>query len=255
MPALAMLLVGPGKIDGEDAIKVARRFLARIGVRGTGGIQALGRGWRGEGTWSVALAYPEKRTFFVQLTDRGVVYDASAIRPRRSPNAKRLDVKTTNAKLRAILDRIPDVPPTRPERPPESFYPSRAFLVLRNGLVFFNMNPTYAYRVDIDEDGGFASFSASEPLPPVPSPLPRVSESEAHTRLVAKWGKKEHDGPFPQHIVPQLGYYLVKGETVARLVWRGWTYSDRNPLSDGASSIKGFLDANTGALIPPNPGQ
>ncbi len=135
-----------------------------------------------------------------------------------------------------------------------------------NGHTFFNLNPTYGYRIDFNrQTGEVLNYFAPPPIPPVKERVPKIKANEAVKRF-EHWGKTHYRtgggatylyGPSWHEIitlVPELGYYKFKNESYARLVWQGalWTQMNAQFPKTESGKIRVLLDAITGELIPPD---
>lgn len=205
-------------LDGQAAVETARGFLGRMGVIKIVGLAALSQGrakdwhWRGGRIWVVGFDLPKGAGFAVNLDDRGEVFYASRTGRQNHAPLDRALARRFGARLMA---RVPHAIPVRQDADDP-----RSFRAVVDGRDYFNLNPTYGYRIDFDESGGLTWFGRQDVLPPPSARVPKVGRTAALARLAS--ARRAKGVPAPR-VEPELGYYVRKGESRARLVWRSAT--------------------------------
>ena len=135
------------------------------------------------------------------------------------------------------------------------------FSVRINGHRFFNLNPTYGYRLWFDwRSNSVLQYLNAEPPTPVNAASPRVTEQSAETKLMQLCrdlgrGLFDPKSPWPVYLRMELGYFKFQKEASARLVWRGFaveTLPDAHEQECGATSH--FVDALNGEMIKSDDG-
>ncbi|AIE84219.1 hypothetical protein [Fimbriimonas ginsengisoli] len=137
------------------------------------------------------------------------------------------------------------------------------FFLLVNGKRFFNLNPTYGYYITFDPSARQITWFGRQDLPPaVNAKREKISSAAAKSEFLRyAMNPGQYDSvigllspkwPTPMDLTPQLGYYLRKQESKARLVYRG-IVSPHGVKAKGARSyLKVFIDALTGERIVPD---
>ncbi len=134
------------------------------------------------------------------------------------------------------------------------------FYKTAHNLMFFNSNPTYAHTVHVNKaTKALEYFMPSAEVPKVSAWKPDVQPGVARARI-AQWAKTHERQPkidmtpfgFSEEIKPELGYYKLKTEAQARLVWRGVKYRKSPARVTSGDAIDVFVDALSGALIEPD---
>ena len=130
------------------------------------------------------------------------------------------------------------------------------FSVRINGHRFFNLNPTYGYRLSFDpRNSSLLQYFNAETPTPVNTATARVTEKQAETKLTQLCrdlgtGLFDPKWPWPVRLRMELGYFKFQKEDSARLVWRGFemqTLPDGHEHESGGTSH--FIDALTGEMI------
>lgn len=243
----ALLAFGPGHaFDGEDAVDAARGFLERMGVPKGGAITALvdrkvpDRHGVYHHQWYVVIDQGKGLDYSIYVDRRGrvVFVSSSHFRGGGVPHSP-ADIK----RGRWLMSRVPHAIPVVPD--PIDTFQYRAVV---HGRQFFNLNPSYGYRISFDKTGQLTGFSREDDLPPVSPRSPHIGRAAAEKTLTAAWRKlKRPAWPYPLRVDPDLGFYLRKGEKSARLVWRGTVRSLIGGHWSEFSDLNTFVDALTGA--------
>lgn len=246
----AFLVLASGQaIDGEGAVGVARQFLTRMGVPKSGTLTGLtdhkvaDRSGTNHRIWSVGFNLGKGLSYSIDVDTRGrVVYLCSS-------EMKGGGVPHSPASIRRgqwLMSRVPNAVPVVQD-PTDTFL----FHAVVHGRQYFNINPSYGYRIHFDKNGQITWFGREDDLPPVILQAPRIDRAAAIKALTAAWQKtKPTPWPYPRRVDPELGYYLRKGEKTARLVWRGTVMSFNAGTWQEFSDMKTFVDAVNGAPIP-----
>jgi len=133
---------------------------------------------------------------------------------------------------------------------------------LLNGMRFFNLNPTYGYRVTFQSDSLVPiDYFSSPDFPPVIASTAVITK-EVAIRKLEHWGKTHYrsgggaaylygpDWKVKVELRPELGYYKFANEPKARLVWfaQMWTKFNGAPKAVESGYLKMMVDAVTGDL-------
>jgi hypothetical protein len=230
--ALLALLNSQGSIDGEQAIQKARDFAKQLQINCPLSITTLvyRDNNKLEPVWSIGFTHgqKEKGSVIASVDMHGkIVYFCAVTGDQKALPSGIAQYPSVLKQARELLDRLTDVEPV--DRTPTigtgEFFVAASFYVLRNGLRFYNANPSYRYLIGFDPGGeSYRWFAPPPPLPPVASPTPTIKSSDAMKRAEKASKQNMSQMSEPKQIVgfeakSKLGYFLVPGEATARLVW------------------------------------
>lgn len=130
------------------------------------------------------------------------------------------------------------------------------YRMTQNGLPFFNLNPDYAYRADIDSATGELYTYVFSPLPPVNAKEPQIPEEEVRAIFaLIRLRDAQLNPSYAQEGLKlrlTLGYFKPLKERTARLVWKGTLFGrgeHGEEIEIGGASD--YVDAVTGEQVPP----
>ena len=133
---------------------------------------------------------------------------------------------------------------------------------LLHGLPFFNLNPTYGYRVSFNRvTGAVIDYFAPPDFPPVNADKAKVSSAQA-VKLLEHWAKTHYrsgggaaylygpDWKVKIELRPELGYYKFAKEPKARLAWYAHMWVKFNGSSQASDSgyLRMLVDAQTAEM-------
>ena len=264
---ICALRVLSADMDGEQAVASCRHLLWDAGIRETLTLQSLtdhsyitkAKCWqvsftRPAGSISVVLDARSERALFIQTVP------PHTANPNVQINGNLPPTPVGTRRQRVLLRRLGYDKAVRMER--DGGYTnsptSACFYPTLHNLRFFNINPTYAHRLDTQaETGALTYFSASDPLPSVNAWQPRLSAGEASAKImaVALERMKRKGQMLPSATEKpkmELGYWKFQKEQQARLVWRLNHYIDMHGLPYGMGPYTIFADALTGEILTPD---
>jgi len=263
-------------IDGEDAVRIARQFAQKAGIRAklalTHVSEVDGKPWGfGPGKYKVVgFAYPDKRWAQAYVSLKGEIYLFQVVDPDPSNRLQSVNLHYPN--LDAIAMRLlkaghpTETCALRPWPTGQSGTSVMAYFdITVAGKKFFNLNPTYGYRVDFyPPTAELTYFSRPGQIPAVVATVPKVPEAKAMA-VLEHWARTHYrtgrgyptmfapGSPWNPTVSPELGYYKFKSEPEARLVWEAhvWTHIKQAPSME-SGCLRMFVDAVTGELIEPD---
>lgn len=252
VPLITLLAVGRA-LDGQDAVEAARKFLQRMNAPKVAGLAGLseqdGKGWGQKGqVWRVGFELAEGGAFSVLMDTKGTVFYASGA-GKKGPN---LDEVTARKDAEALMSKVPDAVPVRFQAISrgEEEGASARFDAVFDGKRFFNQNPAYGYFLSFDRKGRLTWFGRTDRLPVVSTHRVKISRSAAVEILTKVWNdSKPGPWPDPRYVEAELGFFLVKGEPTARLVWHGEVFTGPRSQQRQFTTLSTFADATTGELI------
>ncbi len=279
---LGLVLLGLSKAggDGQDAVEAARTFARRVGYKGKLNLSSLtalsesdserwGFGRRksqqvtftlSKGSWMTIYLNPNNEVQLFQVVNPAL-QQSRGLQPTTQKSAGDMAkalIKVIGAKgdfqMRTIQVGQSD--------PFAMVY----FDMLVANHKFFNLNPTYGYRLDFNTKTGEATYFSRPPrIPPVTAKQPQISSAKAMS-LLEHWAKTHYKsgggvaylyGPTwrgKPHLQPELGYFKFANESKARLVWQAHVWMQFNPGTPTMESglLRMYADAVTGELIAPD---
>ncbi len=286
------------EIDGEDAVQIVQKFAREVGIRGKLDLSSLskidGERWRfGSGKYfAIGFSISDHRSLNSYVAPTGEIQLFQVVSPpptqvnsgvsrsvRGSRNAQpsaatwiRANVNLKDSRIIPMAKRfLMAAHPTgayefRPLPTGQSGSDVMCYFdVTVNGHKFFNLNPTYGYRVDLNVDRGeLTYFSRPSVTPSVVASEPKISSAKAASML-RHWAKTHYihgmgvasmygpQGNWRPSEVVELGYFKFEKERKARLVYQAhvWTHFMNNPSTE-AGIIRMYVDAVTGELIAPD---
>ena len=270
--------VTSGPISSGSATKIVQTAASRLGlgrnleVQSSMLIHGTIYGTGPESYYNVALKLPGSRWISAQVSTSGRI-EVFQVAPRESHSYSSNAMVAPKPETTRLAQKLVALMGARGPYKARNYTVGTAepsamvwFDCVLNGHTFFNLNPTYAYRVDFDRiTGELNNFFSPPPLPPTNARIPKMQSEEAGKKL-EHWGKTHYRtgggatylyGPSWHEIitlVPELGYYKFKSEPFARLVWQGalWTQMNAKFPKTESGKIRVFLDATTGELITPD---
>lgn len=234
LPAFLALLAAHGGMNADKAARTASAFARRLEIDQPLTVKSakFGPAWDSYDppVWHISFQISSDKSAYlnVEVTPAGRILYLCAVRgPQKSLPQGVAQFPSTIADAHRLFRRVWDGRPVV-ETPTIGTGEGQVlaqFDLVVNGLRFYNINPTYCDYVGFDP-GGTANrwYAPSPPLPPVAAPAPRIGrfgaiarvESAVKPALDASGGESFVVGIAAK---ATLGYFMVKGEKAARLVW------------------------------------
>jgi hypothetical protein len=270
-------LMNTHDIDGEAAVQIVRQFAHTAGFGGnlqvTGLSQIDGERWRiGKGMFeNVEITLQDKRVIRSFVSSKGVIHLFQLIQPgheslqSNDPLPKGKDV--VGMARRVLAAAHPTGNYTLRPFGQGLWGPFRSvfFDMTVAGHPFFNLNPTYAYNINLDGRSGQVNwFSRPPEIPRVTATEPKIPSNSA-LALLEHWARTHYihgmgvtsmfapTSPWHPTTTAELGYFKFQKEPKARLVWEAhvWTHIRNSPSTEGGL-LRMYVDAVTGELISPD---
>ncbi len=254
-----------GPIDGQAALEKAEELLTKTHVQGPFTLHSLRSGpyWEKQMVWSIE--FTTSRGAIIVDLDASTALPLRIVAPSHPRDDREPDQPPTPESLKRLADTVAalgykGVFDVGSDVGYKSVPAGARFYVRRLGHPFFNLNPSYAHSISINQKTGAVEwFGASPTLPPVNVWIPLVDGSVAVRKLQA-WGHelalKRHTpaifDPINKTYVPEVGYWLFKNQSTARLVWRATEYTTMHGNPYGLGALRMFVDAVTGELLTPD---
>ena len=262
LTALALLAV-----TGPEAVDIAKTFFTKAGVKGPLRLRQLD---------PPGPTFPWRHVVFDAPGDK--IYEASVSLSGRLKAASLRDVPSAPLRSDPLHSVRPEV-----ERRLRNWLKLLApldetklalvfsdevglgvarFEILRNRIPFVG-GRRFGYQfVFTNPEGDFRSMSAEEDIPPVDSPVPRITARQAlEAAKPMKRGFSHIREPEPTYEFPEtptLGYLAPHGATLSRLVLKVPFTTKPDPTRPNSRRGFGpgdiFVDAQTGQPIPSNDG-
>lgn len=255
---LALLLLVPPPIDGEQAMAIARRFLRDAGHSQPYALNHLDedRNRANRGGWRIGLeSGPQFAT--VVLNRQGVVTFMSFghLQTRPRPQTRDQAMALTTALGRKVAPGFQFRTGLVGNGANEQTMVDLDALVA--GRPLFNLNPHYGLRVQC-RGGQIVWYERVLNLPKPNATRARIPAEQALGLLRAYALKSTQDGiarllkpdwPERNRLEAELGFYKFKDQPTARLVWRGNVFSAPQRR---LGALRLYVDALTGKAIPPD---
>ncbi|MDR3691732.1 MAG: hypothetical protein P4L46_20300 [Fimbriimonas sp.] len=265
--ALASMFAQVTPPSAEAVLGKFESLLGGFGVKGPMRIQAV---WIGDGSPNTVGS--------VVVSDRSGTRYTGYLRPgtfalyamfRGKESEDYMGYPTTDVHDKAILKRLSEYGARAYGRESVRMESARSdgkkvlvfFAILRRGFPFVAASQPYGYSLTFTmPDLRFLFFMADSPPPPVDTRNPKLSESdavEAFRRIfegeMAPRAIADHHWSISYRLQPgrKLGWYLPKGESVARLVWNiPYIGTRHTEFADQGGSAGMLIDAITGKQVP-----
>jgi hypothetical protein len=262
----SLMILAPAQgIEGEKAISMAQDFASRAGYKSPYSLTYLNKQdrkpWDGveEQQWSIGLKAKDGDHLTMNVSLEGQVIYFCRILDTRGQLAPPNEPQALQ-RGKQLFERLPHKKPViGGGLGIGAGHYGMDFHLLLRGRRFFNLNPTYGYRISFDPAGSKVTwFGARDELPPVNTHEPKLSSKTAGNLFLKHASAEElrrHLDPFRKgalndiFVTPQLGYYKPKGAKAARLVYLGVANSKLESRKRSQYELPFFIDAVSGKTV------